>query len=191
MSMEQKEFNNSSLKEERWYAVYTKPRAEKQVYKRLVENGVETFLPLLKTMRQWSDRRKIVEKPLLSSYIFVRTQPKYFPVVYKTVGVVRIITFEGKAVAIPDYQINNLKLIINSDADVEVTSDKFEKGDIVEVTTGPMKGLIGELIKLGTRKKVIIRLDKIDQNIIVTIPAAFLKKCRINQIQAEKTIRKF
>jgi len=177
-SMEQKESNNKCEKGNKWYAVYTKPRAEKLVYKRLVDSGIETFLPLQKTMRQWSDRRKMVEKPLLSSYIFVKTQPKFFPVVYKTVGVVRLITFEGKAVAIPEYQINNLRLIINSDAEVEVTTEKLDKGDIVEVTTGSLKGLIGELIKINSRKRVVIRLDKIDQNIVLTIPAAFLKKVR-------------
>jgi len=176
--MERKEINNQVIKEKSWYAVYTKPRAEKQVYRRLVDEGIETFLPLQRTLRQWSDRKKMVERPLLSSYIFVKTQPKFFPVVYRTAGVVRIITFEGRAVAIPEYQINNLKLIINGDADVEVTTDKFEKGDFVEVTTGALKGLIGELVKIGARKKVIIRLDRIDQNILLTIPAAFLKKIR-------------
>ncbi|HRR16721.1 MAG TPA: UpxY family transcription antiterminator [Bacteroidales bacterium] len=181
-SMEQREINNKSVKENKWYAVYTRPRAEKQVNQRLMDARIETFLPLQKTLRQWSDRRKMVEKPLLSSYIFVKTQPKFFPVVYKTVGVVRIITFEGQAVAIPEYQINNLRLIINSDAKVEVTTEKLAKGDIVEVTTGSLKGLIGELIKINSRKRVVIRLDRIDQNIVLTIPAAFLKKVRKNSI---------
>ena len=170
--------NNNSARDNKWYAVYTKPRAEKQVFSRLEESGIETYLPLQKTLRQWSDRRKMVEKPLLSSYVFVKTKPLFFPVVYRTAGVVRIITFEGKPVAIPQYQIDNLRLLVDSNADVEVTPGNFEKGDMVEVTTGALKGLIGELIKIGSRKKVVIRLDKLDQNIILTIPAAFLKKIR-------------
>ena len=48
--------------EEKWYAIYTRPRAEKQVYQRLTESGIETYLPMQKTIRQWSDRKKIVEK---------------------------------------------------------------------------------------------------------------------------------
>ncbi|HCI54871.1 MAG TPA: UpxY family transcription antiterminator [Bacteroidales bacterium] len=160
----------------KWYAVYTKSRAEKQVYKRLSETGIETFLPLQKTLRYWSDRKKIVEKPLLSSYIFVKTTPKFFPAVYKSPGVVKIVTFEGKPVSIPQYQIDNLRLLVNSDADVEVTTENFEKGDIVEVVTGALCGLKGELIKIGSKKRVIVRIDRIEQNIIVDIPAAFLKK---------------
>lgn len=160
----------------RWYAVYTRPRAEKQVFRRLEEAGIETFLPLQKTIRKWSDRKKLVEKPLLSSYIFIKTKPSFFPAVYTAPGVVRIVTFEGKPVAIPQYQIDNLRLLVDSNADVEVTKEHFGKGDMVEVTAGSLKGLTGELIRIGSQKKMVIRLEKLEQNIIVTIPVTFLKK---------------
>src|SRR5450759_1963923 len=81
--------NNSS--EEKWYALYTRPRAEKLVYQRLVEEGIETFLPLQKTYRMWNDRKKLVEKPLRSSYIFVKTNKKNFRRVYKVNGIVKFI----------------------------------------------------------------------------------------------------
>jgi transcriptional antiterminator RfaH len=162
--------------EDKWYALYTRPRAEKQVYQRLVENGVETFLPLQKTYRTWSDRRKLVERPLLSSYIFVKTKSKNFPVVYKTLGVVKFVTFEGHPAWIPQNQIDNLRLLINSDEEIEVTGEKFAKGDNVEVTNGSLIGLTGELIRIGSKKRVVIRIDKLDQNILLKIPLAFLKK---------------
>jgi transcriptional antiterminator RfaH len=162
--------------EHRWYAVYTNPRAEKQVHKRLLESGIEVFLPLQKAIRQWSDRKKVIDKPLISSYVFVKTTPKYFPVVFKTFGVVKLITFEGKPVAIPQKQIDNLRLIVNSDAEIELTGENFEKGDIVEVISGSLIGLTGELIKFGGKKRVLVRIDRLDQNIVVTIPGTFLKK---------------
>lgn len=162
--------------EPKWYAVYTNPRAEKLVLGRLLEDGVETFLPLQKTIRKWSDRKKIIEKPLLSSYIFVKVVPTEFPKVYKTMGVVKFVTFEGQPASIPPKQIDNLRLLINSDAEIEVTSEKFEKGDNVEVINGSMAGLTGELIKMGGKKRVIVRIDRLDQNIILTIPVSFLKK---------------
>lgn len=165
--------NNS---EDKWYAVYTRPRAEKLVYQRLVETGVETFLPLQKTFRKWSDRKKLVEKPLLSSYIFVKTNAKDFPKVYKTNGVVKFISFEGHPVSIPQKQIDNLRLLINSNADIEVSSEKFEKGDNVEVVNGALIGLTGELIKIGTHNRFVVRIDRLDQNLILKIPRAFLKK---------------
>jgi transcription antitermination factor NusG len=160
----------------RWYAVYTNPRAEKLVYARLTETDIETFLPLQKTYRQWSDRKKLVEKPLLSSYVFVKVIPREFPVVYKTIGVVKFVSFEGLPVAIPQNQIDNLKLLIDSDAEIEVTSDKLARGDNVKVVNGSLIGLTGELISFGGRKRVVVRIDKLDQNIIIKIPSTFLKK---------------
>jgi transcriptional antiterminator RfaH len=162
--------------ENKWYALYTNPRAEKQVFARLTEAGIETFLPLQKTYRIWSDRKKLVEKPLLSSYIFVKTKSKYFPDVYKTQGVVKFVTFEGRPASIPQKQIDNLRLLINSDEDIEVSSEKFAKGDNVEVVNGSLVGLTGELIKIGSKNRVVVRIDRLDQNLILKIPKTFLKK---------------
>lgn len=162
--------------EEKWYALYTKPRAEKLVFQRLEEVGIETFLPLQKTIRVWSDRKKVVEKPLLSSYVFVKTRRRVFPIIYKTTGVVKFVSFEGKPVSIPQRQIDNMRLIINSDAEVEVSSEKFAVGENVEVVSGALAGLTGELIKIGTHNRVVVRIDKLDQNLILKIPKSFLKK---------------
>ncbi|MCJ7448920.1 MAG: UpxY family transcription antiterminator [Bacteroidales bacterium] len=160
----------------KWYAIYTHPRAEKQVNERLLDSGIETFLPLHKTYRRWSDRKKLVEKPLLSSYVFVKVVPVDFPKVYTTQGVVRFVAFEGKPASIPQNQIDNLRLIVNSDADIEISSEKFAPGDNVEVINGSLIGLTGELIKIGGKNRVIVRIEKLEQNIVLTIPVTFLRK---------------
>ena len=162
--------------EPKWYAIYTNPRAEKQVRGRLKEVGVEVFLPLQKTYRIWSDRKKLVEVPLLSSYVFVKVIPLEFPKVYQAPGVVRFVTFEGQPASIPQNQIDNLRLLINSDEEIEVTSEKFEKGDNVEVIRGALVGLTGELIKTGSHSRVVVRIDRLDQNLIVNIPMTFLRR---------------
>jgi transcriptional antiterminator RfaH len=162
--------------EPKWYAVYTNPRAEKQVRDRLLEADVEVFLPLQKTYRIWSDRKKLVEKPLLSSYVFVKVIPVSYIKVYQTPGVVRFVTFEGQPASIPQNQIDNLRLLINSDAEIEISTEKFEKGDNVEVTRGSLVGLTGELVKIGPHSRVVVRVDRLDQNLIVNIPLTFLRK---------------
>jgi len=162
--------------EARWYAIYTRPRAEKQVFQRLEEAEIEAFLPLQKTFRMWSDRKKLIEKPLLTSYVFVKTVKTRFPLIYKTTGVVKFVSFEGQPVSIPQKQIDNLRLLVNSDASIEVSSEKFATGDNVEVISGSLVGLTGELIKIGSKNRVIVRIDRLDQNLILKIPKAFLKK---------------
>jgi len=174
-SLENKKAPNGS-QEEKWYAVYTRPRAEKLVHKRLMEVGIETYLPLQKTYRMWSDRKKLVEKPLLSSYIFVKSTRQNFPAVYRTNGVVKFVSFEGQPVSIPQNQIDVLRLLIDSNAEIEVSSERFAPGDNVEVISGSLIGLRGELIKTGSHNRVLIRIDKLDQNLMLKIPKTFLKK---------------
>lgn len=169
---------SSDSSEARWYAFYTTPRAEKKVAERLEEAGVEHYLPLIKTLQQWSDRKKMVEKPLINSYIFVKTHQHLLRDVLSVHGVSRYISFEGKPAAIPDYQIDNLKLLVNSEESIEITGDRLQQGDPVEVTHGTLSGLRGELIKIGTRNKVVVRIDKLDLNLIIKIQKAFLKKTR-------------
>jgi transcriptional antiterminator RfaH len=162
-------------KNKNWYAIYTRPRAEKAIYKALVESGIETFLPLQKTLRQWSDRKKIVEVPLFSSYVFVFVGKKEYHLPLKVHGVVKYVGFEGKAVRIPQQQIDNLHLIVNSNADVEKSDLHFIEGQKVEVIMGSLKGLKGELVKYNQRNRVLVRIDHLDQNLLVNIPKNYLQ----------------
>lgn len=162
--------------ERAWYAIYTNSRAEKRVNDRLSELEIETYLPLQKTLRQWSDRRKLVEKPLISSYVFVRCTPKEFFTVRTTDGVVKFITIQGKPVPIPEDQITNLRILCGSDAEVEVSSDVYAKGDQVEVTVGSLTGLRGELIRVGKKHKVVIRIIQPGMNLTVDIKTNAIRK---------------
>jgi len=164
-----------------WYAVYTNSRAEKRVSDRLSELGIETFLPLQKTLRQWSDRKKLIEKPLISSYVFVRIIPKEYFVVRKIDGIVKFIMIEAKPVPIPDAQIKNLRILCGSDAEVELSTDVYAQGDMVEVTVGSLTGLRGELIRVGRKHKVVIRIIQPGMNLTVDIKTNAIRKLEKNQ----------
>ncbi len=166
--------------ERAWYAVYTNSRAEKRVFDRLNEVGIETFLPLQKTLRQWSDRKKLIEKPLISSYVFVKVIPKEFFSVKKIDGVVKFIMIQNIPVPIPEIQINNLRILCGSDADVEISSDVYAKGDMVEVVVGSLMGLKGELIRVGKKRKVVIRIIQPGMNLTVDIKTNAIRKLEKN-----------
>ena len=163
-----------------WYAVYTRPRFEKQVLKGLLDQDINAYLPLIKTMRQWSDRKKMVEVPLFSSYVFVHIDRSVYDQVLQTHGVVKYITFEGKAATIPSEQIDSLKIIVNSNEKIETTWEARKKGDKVVVTAGSLKGLRGELITEGDRKKVLVRIQGIDQNLTVEVHSSLIEKIKDN-----------
>ena len=161
--------------EPKWYAVYTRPRFEKRVLQGLLDQGIEGYLPLIKTMRQWTDRKKMVEVPLFSSYVFVRIDRRFYDQVLQTPGVVKYITFEGKAATIPPEQIDNLKIIVDSNEKVDTSWVARKKGEMVTVNAGSLKGLRGELITEGDRRKVLVRIEGIHQNLTVEVHRSLIE----------------
>ena len=164
------------MKEKKWYVVYTKSRTEKKVYQNLLDNNLEAFLPLHKTLRQWSDRKKTVEVPLFTSYVFVKINETEGLKVLKTIGVVGFIKFCGKKAVVTEKEIFYLQLLVKGQVPFDMATESFNPGDYVEVNSGPLKELRGFLVHYHGKHKVLIRIDSIDQNLLVDIPVAFLKK---------------
>lgn len=162
-----------------WYAIYTRSRFEKRTYALLKEHGVEVYLPLVKTWRVWSDRRKQIEVPLLSSYLFVYTDlsdhQEYLDVL-GTPGVVRFVGFEGKPVSIPENQILNLKRMSKEGIEMQCLDEVPPPGTPVKVERGPLKGMVGEVVHTRKGEKVIVRIDCLDKCITVNVPLIHLER---------------
>ncbi len=153
-----------------WYAVYTKSRAEKKAQKELQSKEVESFLPLQRKLRQWSDRKKWVEMPLIPGYLFVRISRKEYDLVLQSNFIVSYVRFEGKAALIPDFQIEFLKLMLKQDSvEVEISRDNFEPGQLIEVIAGPFIGLKGKLVSVSGKNKVAVELEQLGYSASVGI----------------------
>lgn len=164
--------NTHATNQKKWHVIYTRSRAEKKVFAELERYGIESFLPLQKKLRQWKDRKKWVETPLISGYCFVNIDRKEYDKVLQIDNVVCYITFEGKAAVIPPGQIEALKKMTRqSDFEVTVSQENFEQGQKVEIIAGPMIGIRGELVKLQNRKRFIVRIEHINTVFSVEIPA--------------------
>jgi transcription antitermination factor NusG len=161
-----------------WYAVYTKPRTEKKLADRLNDKGIEAYLPMRRTLKQWSDRKKMVDEPLISSYVFVHVFRQHYFEVLNTPGAVKYIWFCGKPASIPPNQIQALKLIMGSSPEIDCVSAGLLKGTHVKVISGPLKELTGELLKHAGKHKVMIRLDHLDKALMLTISPHLLEKVR-------------
>ncbi len=162
--------------EPRWYAAYTKSRFEKKALLRLTEAGFEAYLPLRRIRKQWSDRIKWVEEPLIRSYIFIRVGEKDYYDAINTNGLVCYVTFEGKAAPIPDHQIEMLKILIHHDAVIEVSNERFKPGQKVIIVGGTLVGMQGELVEYRGGKKVLVRLGSTGTNILVTVDLDKIEK---------------
>jgi transcription antitermination factor NusG len=158
-----------------WYVIYTRSRAEKKVEAELVAKNIECFLPLQKKLRQWKDRKKWVETPLISGYCFVNITRKEYDNVLQSPNVVCYVTFEGRAAVIPEQQIVFLKqLLKQNDFDVAVTHENFIPGSHVEIMEGPLVGMRGELIDNRGKNKFLLRIEQLETSFLVEIPAVFL-----------------
>jgi transcription antitermination factor NusG len=162
-------------RKQRWYAIYTRPKAEKKVYEELLLRNIESYLPLQRSLKQWYDRKKWIETPLIRSYVFVKINNREYFKTIKIDGIVRFVTFEGQPAPIPETQIKSLRILLASDEELEVSDEKFEPGDPVEVRSGPFARLKGELVEYRGSKKVLVRIDHIGQSVLVTIPEIRLK----------------
>ena len=130
-----------------------------------------------KQLRQWKDRKKWVEVPLIPGYCFVRITRKDYDRVLHINNVVSYIIFERKAAVIPDNQITYLKLLFNqSDFDVEVSFENFKPGEEVEITRTPLMGLRGELVDAHGKNRFIVRLNSINTVFMLNVPSEYLTK---------------
>jgi len=161
--------------EKKWYAIYTKPRWEKKVAARLDEKDIENYLPLIKTLKIWSDRKKWVHEPLFKSYLFVHVDLKEYIPALQTPGVVKYVSFENKAVSIPPLQIEAVKTFIDSGEDFLTDIPDIKIGDRVIVTRGSLMGLEGTLVEYQQKNRVRIIIDGIQQSLHLNIPLSHLQ----------------
>ncbi|MDD2489133.1 MAG: UpxY family transcription antiterminator [Bacteroidales bacterium] len=162
-----------------WFALYVQPRKEKVVEKELLRNNYEAFLPIKKCLRQWKDRKKMVEMPLIPSYVFVFIEVKDMWDILKINGCVKFVWFDKKPCPIPQYQIESLKLIQENEIDIELENNiRPNQGDMVKIIDGPFEGLVG-VVKRGNKHNFAVRIDSLEVDILVVLEES-------NIIRAEK-----
>lgn len=158
----------------KWFALYTKPRFEKKAYEDLSNKGFDSFLPTYKTLRQWSDRKKMVELPLFPSYCFVNINPDNYLGPLKANGVLKYVWFNNKPVPIPDKEIESIKILCGSQLPLELSPIDFAPGQKVVISQGALCGLEGEYVRNTGKKKILVRISSINHGVIVNIDPDFV-----------------
>lgn len=146
-----------------WYAIYTKANGEKRLITSLQEKQIECYLPLRKVLRYWSDRKKWIEEPLFRGYIFAKVSYKEFFDIINTPGAVCYVSFGGKAQPIPEFQINNIKSMVEqTDQEITLTYKNIKRGQKAEVIYGPLKGVQGEIVEIFGQDRILIRIETLN-----------------------------
>ena len=140
-----------------WYAVYTKPRWEKKVHLLLSEKKLESYCPLNKVTKKWSDRMKTVEEPLFKSYVFVRATPEEHTKVRMTNGVVNFVYWLGKPAIVQDHEIAVIRKFLNEYENVMASPLKLEPNKKVTIRQGIFMDKGATVIKVqGNKVQVVI-----------------------------------
>ena len=157
--------------EVRWYALWTRSRHEQVVREQLEQKHVETFLPTVTRWSRWKDRKKKIDWPLFPGYCFARFNARERLPILKCTGVVSIISFEGEPAPIPEHEIDSIRTLIDSELAYD-PCPMIREGMMVEVAHGPLKGVIGRLIRKGAHARLVLSVDLIGPAVSVEVDAA-------------------
>ena len=147
----------------KWHALYVMPRSEKKVGKYIAAlyPEVEVCIPTQKQYHQWSDRLKLVEVVLFSSYVFVGMRPQLQQKIVEVPNVVRFVSFNKTPAELSQREVAIIRQIGDAEYPVEITQHPFAPGDEVEITGGKLRGLRGRVVGLNGTAKILLAIPSL------------------------------
>ncbi len=157
-----------------WFAIWTRSRHEQVVREQIERKHLDVFLPTVTKWSRWKDRKKKIDWPLFPGYCFARFKPEESLAILKCTGVVNIVSFEGRPAPIPEHQIEGIRRLVQSDLQYD-PCPMIHEGMMVEVTHGPLKGVVGRLLRKGAHARLVLSVELIGQAVSVEVDAADVK----------------
>lgn len=159
-----------------WYVLYTKPRNEKKITTLLQDKGIEVYCPLHEVVKQWSDRKKKVQEPVFSSYVFVNLEDyKQESIdVLCTPGAVRFLWLHRKPGIVRDFEIEAIQEFLEDYKGAEIQVS-LAVGENIKVNEGPLKDAEGKVLNVKGNK-VTLHLHTLGLNMVAKLPAQALSK---------------
>ena len=158
-----------------WFAIWTRSRHEQVVRDQIERKHFDAFLPTITRWSRWKDRKKKIDWPLFPGYCFARFDPGDRLPILKCSGVVSIVSFDGDIAPIPDVEIAGIRTLVESDLQYD-PCPLIKEGMMVEVTHGPLKGVVGRLLRKGAHARLILAVDLIGQAVSVEVDAADVRQ---------------
>jgi transcription termination/antitermination protein NusG len=158
-----------------WFAIWTRSRHEKLVRDQLAKKpDVDVFLPTIGKWSRWKDRKKKIDWPLFPGYVFARFVADERVGILKVDGVVKVISNNGMLSAIPDEEIDSIRTLVESELAYDPVP-LIKEGAMVKVVHGPLKGVVGRLVRKGMHARLVLSVDLIGQAVSVEVDAADVK----------------
>jgi transcription antitermination factor NusG len=155
-----------------WHVIYTAPRAEKKVNECLLNQGIETYLPLQKVLRQWSDRKKKVSVPLFNSYVFVNIDRDEYQKIWQVPGFSHFIYYLGKPAVVRQTEIENIRKFLAKKLTSEI---RFETSNKAEILDGPLFGKRGIIESIG-KNTIKINIEQLGINLTAEVQKSSVRQ---------------
>ncbi|MDR1644905.1 MAG: UpxY family transcription antiterminator [Tannerellaceae bacterium] len=160
---ENEHYNDNENRHIYWFVLYTLPRAEKQVAKRINQQEFECWLPLHLCPRAWSDRVKTVEVPLFHSYVFVKCLENQLHTLLRIYGVSRIVYYNGKPAVVRQQEIDAIHDFLQQSA-----NHPLLVGDEAEILVGAMKHVSGKVTMIN-KNYIVLYLEQLGATVITNL----------------------
>lgn len=154
-----------------WFAIWTRSRHEQVVRQQLERKGLEAFLPTVTRWSRWKDRKKQIAWPLFPGYCFARFVAGERLPILKCTGVVSIVSMNGEPAAIPASEIDAIRTLVETDLAYD-PCPLIREGMLVEVMHGPLRGVVGRLVRKGAHARLVLAVELIGQGVSVEVDAA-------------------
>lgn len=161
-------FHASSDQEDKWYALYTRHQHERAIARHLELLGFSVFLPLLREVHQWKDRRKIIELPLFPCYVLFSGDIRRRFEVLNIPGVCFLVGHEGKAAVIPAEEVMRMRQALNSPLPV-APHPFLNCGERVHVHSGPLAGMKGIVIRKRGSLRLVLSIETLRRSVSVEV----------------------
>lgn len=167
--------NDLHASEYRWFAIYTKYKAEKHIIRSLARKGIEAYTPLLKTTKRYTRKVKTYETPLLNCYVFVYITKKEYVKVLETEYVVNYVKIRKNLVAIPQNEIDLMKRVVGQFEEITLAQENYTIGDQVEIVSGNLTGLKGLLVEINGKKDFLVNLKGAGIQLLINIDPKLIR----------------
>ena len=153
-------YNESELK--RWFVLQTKPRKEKVVLQQIEQKKIEVYSPFIEKIRIWSDRKKKIQVPLFSGYVFIHgDESERLKAITDTIGAMKYIYFQKRPAVVNDREIEIIKQALLSPEKISIEEKRIKKGDLIIVSHGLFKGMKGYVNEFRGKYKLTVNLEEL------------------------------
>jgi transcriptional antiterminator RfaH len=161
---------SDSLIDRKWFVIRTKPRWEKKVAAQIEKKQIDVFLPIIEKIRIWSDRKKKIQDPMFSGYVFVRASEKErLAAISNTAGAMGYIFYNKRPAVIRDEDIEYIKISLKEPERISLEEKQIKKGDYITVKRGPFRGMKGYVNDFKGEYKLTVNLEELSTAFSVTL----------------------